>query len=45
MNAATGLTSQLASLAGAITDDYWRLRWTVSGSGLGFDFIGSLAIQ
>ncbi len=45
MNAATGVTSQLASLAGAITDDYWRLRWTVSGSGLGFNFIGSLAIQ
>jgi hypothetical protein len=36
---------ELRSLAGPVTDDFWRLRWTVSGSGLGFDFIGSLAIQ
>jgi hypothetical protein len=39
------VSSEIKSLAGAITDDFWRLRWTVTGSGLGFDFIGSLAIQ
>ena len=43
--AGNSVSAELKSLAGAITDDYWRLRWTVSGSGLGFNFIGSLAIQ
>lgn len=29
---ATGRTSQLSSLAGAITDDYWRVSYTIGGS-------------
>lgn len=45
MAAATDLTAEIKLAAGAITDDYWRLRWTTSGSALDFDFIGSLAIQ
>lgn len=30
--AATGRTSQLSSVAGAITDDYWRVSYTISGT-------------
>jgi hypothetical protein len=30
---ATGKTSQMSSLAGAITDDYWRISYTVGGTG------------
>lgn len=45
MAAAADLTAEIKLAAGAITDDYWRLRWTTSGSSLDFDFIGSLAIQ
>lgn len=29
---ATGKTSQMSSLAGAITDDYWRISYTIGGS-------------
>jgi hypothetical protein len=30
---ATGRTSQLSSVAGAITDDYWRISYTIGGTG------------
>lgn len=30
---ATGRTSQMTSLAGAITDDYWRVSYTIGGTG------------
>jgi hypothetical protein len=29
---ATGRTSQLSSVAGAITDDYWRVSYTIGGT-------------
>lgn len=32
LSTATGATSQFASAAGAITDDYWRVDWTIGGS-------------
>ena len=33
---ATGITSQHLSLAGAITDDYWRLSYTIAGGSFTF---------
>ena len=30
---ATGRTSQFSSVAGAITDDYWRISYTIGGTG------------
>ena len=30
---ATGRTSQMTSLAGALTDDYWRVSYTIGGTG------------
>jgi hypothetical protein len=30
---ATGRTSQMLSVAGAITDDYWRVSYTIGGTG------------
>ena len=30
---ASGLTEQITSVAGAITDDYWRAQWTIAGAG------------
>jgi hypothetical protein len=30
---ATGRTSQMSSVAGAITDDYWRVSYTIGGTG------------
>lgn len=35
---ATGRTSQLSSLAGAVTDDYWRITYTIGGSTPSFEF-------
>lgn len=36
---AVGVTSEFKSLAGAITDDYWRISYTIGGSGSpGFTF-------
>ena len=35
--------AEMKSAAGAITDAYWRVKWTVSGGG-SFDFICSLGI-
>lgn len=36
--ATTGNTSQWSSVAGAITDDYWRITYTISGTGPAFAF-------
>lgn len=30
---ASGVTSQWSSLAGAVSDDYWRVEWTIAGGG------------
>lgn len=35
---ATGRTSELLSLAGAVTDDYWRVTYTIGGSTPSFAF-------
>ena len=39
----TAVGAEMKSAAGAITDAYWRVKWTVSGGG-SFDFICSLGI-
>ena len=39
----TAVGAEMKSAAGAITDAYWRVKWTVSGGG-SFDFISSLGI-
>lgn len=39
----SGVGAEMKSTAGAITDAYWRVKWTVSGGG-SFDFICSLGI-
>jgi hypothetical protein len=44
--AATGLTSEWATpVNGAITDDYWRLVWTVSGTTPSLTIVGAVGIQ
>ncbi len=40
----TGLASQWASAAGAITDDYWRINYTIGGAGPSFTFVGFIGI-
>lgn len=42
--AATARGGQSASLAGAVTDDYWRAQWTISGSSPSFLFLVSIGI-
>lgn len=37
-------TSELVSAAGAITDDWWRVNWTISGSSPSFTFIAIIGI-
>lgn len=44
-NAATGVGSQFLSAAGPITDDYWRIVWTISGTTPSFKFAASVGIQ
>ena len=39
----TAVGAEMKSAAGAITDAYWRVKWTISGGG-SFDFISSLGI-
>jgi len=39
----TAIGAEMKSAAGAITDAYWRVKWTISGGG-SFDFICSLGI-
>lgn len=42
---ATGSTSQFISAAGAITDDYWRVSWTIGGSATPtFSFVVAVGI-
>jgi len=41
---ATGVTSEWLPLAGAITDDYWRLSFTVGGTTPSFKFLVVLGI-
>ena len=36
--ATTGNTAQWSSVAGAITDDWWRITYTISGTGPAFAF-------
>lgn len=43
--AATARGAQWSSLAGAITDTYWRFRWTVSGTLPSFQIRGFVGIQ
>lgn len=42
--AATALTSQILRVAGPITDNYFRLTWTISGTAPSFLFTGSFGI-
>lgn len=44
-SAANAVGSQFGSVAGAITDTYWRAIWTISGSTPSFRFAVSLGIQ
>jgi hypothetical protein len=42
---ATSVQSQWGSVDGAITDDWWRAKWTVGGTGSPeFDFVIALGI-
>lgn len=41
---ATAVTSQMSSTAGAITDDWWRVDWTVGGSTPSFTFAVAIGI-
>lgn len=42
---ANAIGSQYASLAGAVTDDYWRVRFVIGGTSPSFTFVTSLGIQ
>lgn len=43
---ATAIGSEWATpVAGAITDDWWRVTWTISGAGPSFTFIVTIGIQ
>lgn len=39
------ISSELKTVAGAITDDYWRLTWTLTGSGAQYGIVGAIAIR
>lgn len=41
---ATAATSEVKSTAGAITDDYWRVDWTISGTTPSFTFAVAIGI-
>jgi hypothetical protein len=41
---ATDNLAQFASVAGAVTDDYWRVVWTITGSNPSFSFVVSAGI-
>lgn len=43
--AATTRSAQWTSVAGAIADDWWRLRWTVTGTSPSFQVRGFIGIQ
>lgn len=42
MTAATGPTSQFSSTAGAITDDYWRVGWTLTAGTATFAVVAGI---
>ncbi|MBI3936767.1 MAG: hypothetical protein HY323_07300 [Betaproteobacteria bacterium] len=42
---AAGITSEWKSAAGAITDTWWRIDWTVGGAGISFTFVVTVGIQ
>lgn len=44
-NAATAIGSQVLRAAGPITDQYWRMKWTVSGTTPSFLAVGFVGIQ
>lgn len=39
------ISSELVSAAGAITDTYWRLSWTLTGSGAAYGIVGAIGID
>lgn len=41
---ATAATAEFKSAAGAITDDYWRIGWTIGGSSPSFTFVVNVGI-
>lgn len=41
---ATGVTAEWASVAGAITDDWWRISYTIGGGSPSFDFVVTIGI-
>ncbi len=41
----TARGAQFASVAGAITDPYWRVKWTLGGSTPGFALVVAIGIQ
>ncbi|MCX4752893.1 hypothetical protein [Kitasatospora purpeofusca] len=43
-NAATGLGGQALASAGPVTDDWWRVAWTVSGTTPSFTFVAALGL-
>lgn len=42
---ATGVTSEFLSTVGAITDDFWRVDWTIGGTSPSFTFAVMVGIQ
>lgn len=43
--AATSLTGEIMRIAGAITDTYWRIAWTITGTNPSFLFVSALGIK
>lgn len=43
--AATAIGGQSIRIPGPITDDWWRLSWTISGAGPSFLFLAALGIE
>lgn len=43
--AATAKGGQFSSVAGAVTDDYWRLQWTITGTTPSFQFRGFIGLS
>lgn len=40
-----GVSGQISRLAGAVTDDYWRAQWTISGTDPSFLFVVAFGIK
>lgn len=45
LTAATAVGGQISRTAGAITDDWWRAQWTITGTDPSFLFVVSFGIQ